>query len=107
MTTTNTPPSLLDDLNALPPSLSWYRDYETTYKAGLTAAFVLTGDVRGLTTEGLSHRSFLLSALSRKHKIEGCTHPRAQPALGRASLGTQDLFPTRTSAREPGNASRH
>jgi len=54
---------------ALPPGLTWYGEYDTSFRSGIAHGFILTGDVRGLNTEGVSQRSFLISALAQKYKV--------------------------------------
>jgi transitional endoplasmic reticulum ATPase len=61
MTTTPASPEI-----AIP---AWFDEYIATYVAGAAHGFILSGDVYGFTTSGLSQRSFLEAALSEKREV--------------------------------------
>ena len=56
-------------LDALTPAQNWYHEFDMSFNAGIASAFVLSGDIHGLNTAGVTHRGFLLSALSLKYPI--------------------------------------
>ena len=48
---------------------AWFETYKETYVAGAAHGFVLTGDIYGFTTHGISQRAYLESALAEKRDI--------------------------------------
>ena len=53
----------------VPGAPAWFDEYVTTFVAGAAHGFVLTGDIYGFTTSGVSQRSYLEAALAEKRDI--------------------------------------
>lgn len=65
MTTHNTAET--NEVRATTPA--WFDAYVTTYVAGAAHGFILTGDIYGFTTDGISQRTFLEKALAEKRTV--------------------------------------
>lgn len=48
---------------------AWFDEYVATYVAGAAHSFILSGDIYGFTTSGISQRAFLEAALAEKRDI--------------------------------------
>lgn len=57
-----------DEQQALAPP-QWYRRYRGVYEAGVSHAFIFSGDVDGLALEDLSVRGFLRATLAERRDI--------------------------------------
>ncbi len=47
----------------------WFEDYKETYVAGAAHGFILSGDIYGFTSGGISQRGYLEAALAEKREI--------------------------------------
>lgn len=52
-----------------PTAPAWFDEYVTTFVAGAAHGFILSGDIYGFTTSGVSQRAYLEAALSEKRDI--------------------------------------
>src|SRR5437879_1294055 len=54
---------------------SWYREFRRLFRAGAGHAFVIAGDIHGVTSFGAPQRDFLQHILHRSREVVACYHP--------------------------------